>query len=205
MGSIENVNANDFDSFLIEGVDPVTPGIEGATIDDGEDYVLTPADESAIFLEALACECATSDEFFNLVEDNAVALEMYGVIEDASAALEAVKRMKVDNWKQVNLSRVTGNQAIRMAAAENGGKGSPDYRKYKKYKALFIKYKKKIESKYAHRAKSAARRSIQNSQHKVASVKNSPAAVGMTKKLDNTLKHLNKDGRNGTAIRENGK
>ena len=202
MGSFENMNANDFDSFLIEGVDPVTPGIEGATFDDDDDgYVLTPADESAIFLETLACECATPDEFYNTIEENAVALEMYGVIEDASAALEAVKRMKVDNWKQVNLSRVTGNQAIRMAAAAN----SPDYKKYKKYRALFIKYKKKIEEKYRNRAKTAARRSIQNSQHKTASVKNSPAASGITKKMDSAIKNLDKNGRNGSAIRETGK
>ena len=201
MGSFENVNTTDFDSFLIEGVDPVEPGLEGATLDDGDDYTLTPADESAIFLEALASECETPEEFFNVVEENAVTLEMYGVLESASAALEAVKRMKVDNWKQVNLSRVTGNQAIRMAAAAN----SPDYKKYKKYRALYIKYKKKIEEKYKSRAKSVARKSIQNSQRKTASAKGNTAASGITKKMDNAIKNLDRNGRNGSAIKETGK
>jgi hypothetical protein len=88
-----------------------------------------------------------------------------------------------------------------MAAASN----SSDYKKYKKYRALYKKYKAKIEQKYATRAKASARRSIQNSQRKTASVKNSPAASGISKKMDNAIKHLDKNGRNGSAIQEKGK
>lgn len=204
MGTFENMlrEDNSLDSFLIDGVDPVAPGLEGVTmVDTDDEYTLTPADESAIFLETLACGCDTPQEFYDIIEENAVALEMYGVIENASAALEAVKRMKVDNWKQVNLSRVSGNQSIRMAQAAN----SSDYKKYKKYRALYIKYKKKIEKRYEGRAKVAARRAIQNSQRKVSAIKDKKVAGGINKKLDKTINGLNKDGRNGVAIKENGK
>ena len=200
MSSFKDTSIDDLDSFLISGVDPVKPGLENVTIGDDDEYVCTPTEESAIFLDAIASECATVDEFYTLVEENAVEWEMCGLIEDASVALEAVKRMKIDNWRDVNRGRVAGSEAIRMAKRDN----SPDYKKYKKYRDLYFKYKKKIEKKYGNRAKIAARRSIANSQRKSACVKSAQGA-GITKKLDTTIKKLDKDGRNGTAIKESGK
>ena len=130
MSSFKDTSIDDLDSFLISGVDPIKPGLENVTIGDDDEYVCTPTEESAIFLDAIASECATVDEFYTLVEENAVEWEMCGLIEDASVALEAVKRMKIDNWRDVNRGRVAGGEAIRMAKRDN----SPDYKKYKKYR-----------------------------------------------------------------------
>lgn len=203
MGSYENMlreEGGGLESFLIDGVDPIEPGVEGASLDIYDEYTLSPAEESAIFLDAMASECDSAEEFFDLVEENATAWEMYGIIEDASAALEAVKRMKITNWKQVNTDRIAGNQAIRMAASAK----SNDYKKYKKFRTLMLKYKAKIMKRYSAQSKVAARKAIQNSKRKAASVKGS-AASGITKKIDHAISGLDKTGRNGKAITEKGR
>jgi hypothetical protein len=187
----------DLDSLLIDGVDDnSSASLESASFDT-DSYELTPSEESAIFLDAMYNECSSPEEFMDFVTENASMWEMYGLIEDATAALEAVKRMRIDNWKQVNLGRVSKREAIRLAEKAN----SADYRKYKKYRALYRKYRDKIFVRYGTRGKTMARRAIANSRNKASSTH----AQSTTKKIDNTIKKLNRDGRNGQAIKETGK
>ena len=147
---------DDLDSLLIDGVDDEDSGaLEGATFDTTEDE-LTPAEESAIFLDAMYSSCNSPEEFIDMVEENATVWEMYGLIQDATAATEAVKRMKIDNWKKVNLDRVAARESIRLAQKNK----SADYKKYVKYRALFKKYRDKILKRFGVRSKSVARRAI---------------------------------------------
>ena len=195
---------DDLDSLLIDGVDDEDSGaLESATFDTTEDE-LTPAEESAIFLDAMYSSCNSPEEFIDMVEENATVWEMYGLIQDATAATEAVKRMKIDNWKKVNLDRVAARESIRLAQKNK----SADYKKYVKYRALFKKYRDKILKRFGVRSKSVARRAIANSQHKSAAMSNSAkraTAIDTTKKLDSVMKGLNKDGRNGKAIKTSGR
>ena len=185
---------DDLDSLLIDGVDDEDSGaLEGATFDTTEDE-LTPAEESAIFLDAMYSSCNSPEEFIDMVEENATVWEMYGLIQDATAATEAVKRMKIDNWKKVNLDRVAARESIRLAQKNK----SADYKKYRD----------KILKRFGVRSKSVARSAIANSQHKSAAMSNSAkraTAIDTTKKLDSGMKGLNKDGRNGKAIKTSGR
>ena len=197
-------DCDDLDSLLIDGVDDDYSGaLEGATFDTSEDE-LTPAEESAIFLDAMYANCASPEEFIGMVEDNATVWEMYGLIQDATAATEAVKRMKINNWKKVNLDRVAARESIRLAQKNK----SADYKKYVKYRALFKKYRDKILKRFGLRSKSVARRAIANSAHKTAAMSGSAkkaVAIDTTKKLESTLKNLDRNGRNGRAIKDSGK
>lgn len=194
---------NNLDSFLFDTDDTQTAdqALEGATIDDGsENLDLDPAAESAIFLECMYDGCNSFEEFEQLVEENAIEWNMCGLINSADEAFEAVKRIKIDNFKQVNLDRETRRECIRLAKVNN----DPNYPKYAKYRKLMKEYREKIFARWETKARSNARRSIANSKKKAASISSSRKAAQTTAKLDSTLKKLDKNGRNGTAITAHG-
>ena len=162
---------SDLDSLLIEGVDEeFTTSTESVSFDENE-YDISAAEESAIFLDTLYSECESKDEFVQLVEENATLWEMYGLIEDATAATEAVKKMKIDNWKKVNLDRVAAREAIRVCQKEDAAL----FKKYTKHRALFKKYRDQILRKYGNKSRRIAKKSIANSAHKHASVQTNKA------------------------------
>ena len=194
---------NNLYSFLFDTDDTLTAdqALEGATIEDGsENLELDAAAESAIFLESMRDGCDTFEEFADMVQENAIEWEMCGLINSADEAFEAVKRIKIDNFKQVNLDRETRRECIRLAKINN----DPNYPKYAKHRKAMKKFRDKIFSRWESKARSNARRSIANSKKKAASISSSKKAASTTAKLDNTLKKLDKNGRNGTAITAHG-
>lgn len=190
---------DNLDSFLFDTDDTLTAdqALEGATIDDGSESLdLDAAAESALFLESMYDGCDSFEEFENLVQENALEWHMCGLINSADEAFEAVKRIKIENFKQVNLDRETRRECIRLAKVNN----DPNYPKYAKHRKLMKEFRNKIFTRWESKARNNARKSIANSKKKAASISSSKKAAQTTAKLDNTLKKLDKDGRNGTAI-----
>ena len=203
--ALESSFGDDLDSYLIADLEDEEGALENAVFNT-EEFELTAAEESAIFLDSVYSTCDSPEEFIDMVEENATVWEMYGLIQDATAATEAVKKMKIDNWKSVNLSRVAAREAIRQAQRAN----SADYKKYAKFRGLFKKYRDKILKMFGTRSKAAAKKSIANSQRKLAAIKPTTAkkkaqSTDLMKKMERVAKGLDKNGRNGRAIRENGR
>lgn len=161
-------------------------GFEDLFTDDNSDYAnesadagfeafddiaeaLTPADESAIFLETVMESCETPDEFIDMVTENAVYWQSFGLIDDADVALEAVKRITVDNWKQVNFKRLWHREALRVEAR----KDSADWKKYVKYRTEMRKVRAKIIQRNENVAKRNVRQAQSHASQKTASMNNS--------------------------------
>lgn len=194
------MDLNSIDSFLIDNDDTQTTDavLESAILDEGGDAEeLTPAAETAIFLDSIYSECGSFEEFKNIVEESAIEWQLNGLIESADAAFEAVKRIQIENFKQVNLDRATRRECIRLAKVNN----DPNYPKYAKYRKLMRTYRDKIFSRWETKAKANARKSIQRSKSKAA-VSKGTKATQTVKKLDSTLKKIDSNGRNNTAIKE---
>ena len=199
---MDQFDLNSIDSFLIDTDDTITTDavLESATLDDGNDSTeLTAAAESAIFLDAMYQECESFEEFKEMVEESAIEWELNGLIESSDAAFEAVKRIQIENFKQVNLDRETRRECIRLAKAND----DPNYPKYAKYRKLMREYRDKIFQRWETKARTNARKSISRSKTKAAASKGKKATQTV-KKLDNALKRVDKNGRNGTAIKERG-
>lgn len=141
-----------------------------------------PAIESEITLLALEAECATPEEFSQLIVDGAMEMAMYGVIDKPEVATEAVKKIVVDNWKQANFNRIAKRTAIRMAMVNQDAL----YTKYKLYRDKLIDMRDKIYKKYGAKAKVEARKIIKNARNKAANM-TSATGKDVTAKIDNAI------------------
>lgn len=133
--------------------------------------------ETEIFLTALEEEC-TPPEFETLMDQAAMEMALYGLIGDLDEATEATKTIVKMN-KTAKYSAIEHRAAIRLAA-----KGSdPAYQKYAKGRAMMIEARNAIYTKYGAKAKSEAKKIIQNSKRK-ASAMGSSAGKSINDKMD---------------------
>jgi hypothetical protein len=157
--------------------------------DDGE---LTLAAEASIFMDDLRETFATDDEFIQYVQENAVEWELYGLIPSASRALEAIKTIKVDDWKKKNRQRLIRRECIRIACKKN----DPNYAKYKKYRTLMRQYRQKIFDKYESKARSNVMKARNNSLAKASNIKTS-SGKNLEQRVK-TSKQVSEKGKNPT-------
>jgi len=135
--------------------------------------------ESEIVLSAIRNECATDEEFSEVLESAGTELALYDVISDADMATEAAKRIVIKDWKVANFNRIAKRTAIRMAMINNDAM----YSKYRKYRDLLIETREKIYVKYGAKAKIEAKKIIKNARNKAANM-NSKAGKDITSKID---------------------
>jgi len=174
---MENIKDTDLD-FLLESL------CETEDVDI-ENIELSEAEESALFLTALREEC-TNEEYNQLIMENAQEFELYGIIDSAEVATEALKNIVKFN-KIANFNRIQKRAAITLAAKA----GSPLYEKYALYRKKMIEFRVKIYEKFASASKKAAKTAISNSRRKASSI---PSASGksIVDKMDNQIKKMDK-------------
>lgn len=145
------------------------PTFEDAFDDSDE---LSEAAEAAIFMDTVRESFDNDAEFIEYVTENAVEWELYGLIPSASRALEAIKTLKIDDWKQKNRQRLIRRECIRIACK----KGDQNYIKYKKYRDLMRQYRQKIFDRYEAKAKSNVLKAKNNSVAKASNIKTTSGA-----------------------------
>lgn len=150
-----------------------------------DDITLDAADESAIFLAALEDACDTEEEF-QLVMEAAVELALYGLIEDAEIATEA-KKIVYKQTKQMNLNREQAKAALRLAKKAN----SPEYQRYKKHRMAMMEEREKIFAKFGPKAKTEAKKVINNAKKKASSM-NSVTGKTIVAKMDKKIAEMEK-------------
>lgn len=149
--------------------------IDDLTIDD-------PATESSIILAAIRENCTTDEEFNDLINDAAVEMAIYGIIDDADAAMEASRRIIIKDSKAADLNRIQGKVAIALAKKA----GDSLFTKYKKYRDLMLDAKGKINAKYGARAKTEAKRIMMNSKRKASNLE-SKSGKSINEKIDREI------------------
>lgn len=122
--------------------------------------------ETEIFLAALREECNSEEEFNHLVTEGVIELELYGLIDNASAVLEARNTIVRMN-KADNLKKIEKRTAIRLAEKKNDAL----YKAYQKGRKLMITARLKIYEKYGSKAKPIAKKIVQNSRRKASMLK----------------------------------
>lgn len=150
-----------------------------------DDIKLSPADESAIFLTALQDTC-TEEEYNQLVMEGAAELALYGLIDDANIVTEAQK-ISYKVTKQMTFSREQKRAALRLARKADCN----EWKLYHKYRTLMIEQREKIYAKFGSKAKTEAKRVIQNSKRKASSM-NSVNGKTITDKMDKKIKEMSK-------------
>lgn len=176
----------DFENLTLDLDDIDDTATESAALEgtvDYEDTELTPADESVYFLDALMSECSSLEEFQSIVLEQAVDFQLYGLIEDADAAMEAVKKIKIDDWKHVNFNRLVHRECIRLAKKNK----DPNYAKYHMFREKMRGFRSKIFTRWENKAKTNVRKALQNSRNKAASI-NTTAGKKVTSQLDTAIK-----------------
>ena len=165
--NVFDLNDDDLPSFDDEE-------FEDPTFEDAQDTSeeLTEAAEAAIFMDTVRESFDNDADFVEYVSENAVEWELYGLIPSASRALEAIKTIKVGDWKQKNRQRLIRRECIRIACA----KKDPNYIKYKKYRDLMRTYRQKLFDKYETKAKSNVLKAANNSVAKASNIKTTSGA-----------------------------
>lgn len=159
------------DPFDISEYTAEDTATEGVTFDDDEAYEdsLSPAAEAAILLETLRSECASDEEFVNLVTESAAEMQLYGLIPDADAALEATRVIKVENWKIKERDRLVKRECIRIGYRRK----DKNYAMYKKYRDLMRQYRAKLFARYTNEAKRNVLHAQQNARAKASTINTS--------------------------------
>lgn len=142
---------------------------EGAYFEGEDDIIggeLDSATESAFFLDMMADTCDSLDEYVSLVTENAVTWELYGLIDDASAAVEATKKVTYDNWKDTQMKRRIGKEVMRLAAANMPDK----YKKYRMFREKALAFRNEFYSRYGTKATQLARTAMRNTGAKAANM-----------------------------------
>lgn len=158
--------------------DSVFESVEGFDDDD-----LTPAAEASIFMDTILESCENMDEFIQVVSENAVEWELYGLIPNAQRALEATRTIKVMDWKAKNRKRLEHRECIRLAKKKN----DPNYKKYKKFRDLMRKFREPIFQKYESKAKSNVLKAQHNSRAKASSI-HTNGGTATTARLNRSMK-----------------
>lgn len=206
--SLDDINFDDPDDFdAIPDIDLDDDGMESAFELDPEfdldfddiafedadtDDDLTVAAEAAIFMDTVRESFDSDAEFIEYVQENAVEWELYGLIPSASRALEAMKTLKIDDWKAKNRQRLIRRECIRIACK----KGDPLYAKYKKYRDLMREFRQKIFDKYESKAKSNVLKAKHNVSAKASNI-NTSSGKDLKKRVD-TSKQVSEKGKNPT-------
>ena len=188
---------------ILSGVGDISdPAMEGVTGEDGgdDDFQLglegglTLAVESAVFIDDII------DSFGDDVEaceqyigDHSAEWELHGLIEDSAVAMEAVKRIQIDNWKQVNFERLWKRQALRQAAAKN----NQAWKKYHYHREEMRKYREEIFQREGPTAKRIVKQSRNNSRQKAAVMKTAHGK-DLQQRLNNSMSK-SKAGHNPTS------
>lgn len=146
--------------------------------------------ESEITLAAIRNQCASDEEFAQIIQDSAVEMALYGIIEDAEAALEATKKIVIKDYKTANINRLTARCAIRLAQKAN----SAEYKKYAKYRALYLEARKAIYKKYGAKAKVEAKKIMANSRRKSSNITSS-SGKSITEKIDREIQNQANSGK----------
>lgn len=175
----------EFDNLMLDD-DFEDTAMESAALEgtiDYEDTELTPADESVYFLDTLMSECSSLEEFQAIVLENAVDFQLYGLIDDAEAAIEAVKRIQIEDWRHVNFNRLVHRECIRLAKKNN----DPNYSKYHMFREKMRGFRSKIFSRWETKARTNVRKALQNSKSKAVNI-NTSTGKNVTSHLNNAIK-----------------
>lgn len=147
------------------------------------------ATESEIFLMALEAECS-EDEFSAIMENASYEMALYGLIDDADQAMEAMKTIVKMNKKD-KFSAIERRAAVRLAKKAK----DPAYTKYAKGRTMMLENREIIYRKYGAKAKTEAKQIIQNSRRK-ATAMGSAAGKSITDKMDKHINEINAKGGN---------
>ena len=148
-----------------------------------DDIQLESADEAAIFLAALQDVC-TEEEYNAIVNESATELALFGLIDNAEIATEA-KKIVYKQTKTMNLNREQAKAAFRLAKKAN----SPEWKQYTKHRKLMIEAREKIFAKFNTKAKTEAKKVVNNSKRK-ASAMNSVTGKTIVEKMDKKIKEV---------------
>lgn len=176
----------DFGNLMLEDEGTDDTAMESAALEgtvDYEDDELTSADESVYFLDTLMEECSSLEEFQAIVTENAVDFQLYGLIEDAEAAIEAVKKITIDDWKHVNFNRLVHRECIRLAKKNN----DPNYAKYAMFRSKMRGFRQKIFDRWESKARTNVRAALQHSKSKASNI-NTNTGRKVTSQLNNAIK-----------------
>lgn len=160
-----------------------------------ESFQLTEVDSTEILLDALEATFNTSEEYANFLNEAATEMELYGIGDAETIATEA-KRIVSTITKQSELSKAERRMCIKIAARKN----DPHFEKYQRYKKLFLEERDYLRNRYKSEAKKAVKEQLRNKSRK-ASTMSSPTGKNIVARIDKSLSTVNKDGRNGVAIK----
>jgi len=163
--------AMDKNMGLLSSLENMSDGLENLTL-LGDSKA-----ETELFLTALESEC-TPDEYQDLMENAAIEMAMYGLIADADVATEATKTIVKMN-KTAKYNAIEHRAAVRLAAKND----DVLYAKYAKGRRMMIEAREGIYTKYGAKAKTEAKKIIQNSKRR-ASAMGSSAGKSITDKMD---------------------
>ena len=172
---------NDYDSATTSEEPNTSNDIDDDLMfDDDDDFdegCLDSATESALFIDFMLESCDSIEEFEELVNENATDWQLYGLIDDREMALEAIRIMKVENWKQKNRYRLIRRECIRIGKEKN----DPNYVKYKKYRDLMRQFRQKLFDKYENLATRNVKAAHKNSVAKASNVKTTSSKTTLTR------------------------
>lgn len=142
--------------------------------------------ETELFLTALRSECS-EEEYNALVQEAAVEMELYGLIDSAQIATEAQKNIVKMN-KAAVFNKIEKRAAIRLAEKAKDNL----YTKYAKGRKLMVEARIAIYDKYGSKAKSEAKKIIANARRKASSIK-SGSGKSIVDKMDKQIEKVNKN------------
>ena len=148
-----------------------------------DDIQLEAADEAAIFLAALQDVC-TVEEYNTIVNESATELALFGLIDNAEIVTEA-KKIVYKQTKQMNMNREQAKAALQLAKKAN----TPEWKQYKKHRQAMIAARNKIYEKFNSKAKTEAKKVLNNSKRK-ASAMNSVTGKAIVEKMDKKIKEV---------------
>lgn len=164
------------------------PGMIGNLIQENFEETVTllgdSAIESELVLTALMESCDTTEEFAALIEEHAVEMELYQLIDNSEEACEAARNVVRLN-KSAKFSAIEKRAAIRLAKKAN----DPLYTKYAKYRALWKDYREKIFDKYKAKATREAKTIIINARRK-ASGMSVDSGKSITDRMDREIERV---------------
>ena len=137
--------------------------------------------ESELFLAALAEECATPEEYARLIDEAAIEMALYGLIDNAEAAMEASKNI-IRMTKGAKFNSVERRGCIRLARKAE----DPLYDKYAKARKIMIETRKAIYRKYENKSKTETKKILLNNRRK-ATAMTSDAGKSIVDKMDRQI------------------
>ena len=156
---------------------------KGAANTASLESIITPELEDYVFLLAMEEEC-TPEQFHDLVLENAVELNMYGLLHnpeildelyespsDTEIATEASGYKKKVSYKQSKdmvYNKIKYRTALRIAKNAN----SPAWQKYKRGREMMIEAREEIYRMNGGKAEQATKRIMSGAAHKAAAMNN---------------------------------